>query len=472
MAPSEFERLVEQLADRLRARTYKSGEVSYTLDLRGKKWGDRGQVTVRVHGHPNWPEEGVSVTTREEAEKQIEHYAKWLAKIRPSSKGRRSSVPTWGEVIPTYLENLKARMGADHNTYKAHRGSLRNLVLPRWKNDRLTVDATQVGNWLDGLTVSKMVEGRHRQVSAAANTKRLAYAAMRACWRSHFGAHSAPSFAGVRIFDSDGNQLRQSDAVKGVIREPHTKAYRPDVVREIMVRAAVNDYLGIRSQRKLWPRAVPNTPEAIAWQIGTLTRINELMFLRWQGQSEGTGTARPMVDLELAGGMVYVPGTKSRAAPRWVVIWDAFRPWVLRMRQVSLSATDGDGHVFATPTSGDSAPSEGTYAGRIDKAIVQAGQKRPGKRTHILRATGASWLGAQLEINLLKMLMGHASAHGGATDVYLDPEVLALELPGDVRGYMDGKLPSPSSIYEEASERLRKAGHDVDLLAIEGPAYL
>lgn len=462
--------LAERLAKRIRTRTHPSGEVSFYLELRGIEWGDKGQLTIRFPGHPDWPKKGVAVNSIEEAEEQLEHYADWLEKEKSGMSSRRAAVVTWAKAIPAYLDALEAEKGTDHGTFKAHRSALMNYVLPRWGGEPLTLQTKAVGDWLSKVTVTKKRGDRYVQERAAANTMRVAYAAMRACWRHHFGGHSTPSFNGIRIRSDDDSVQRKADAREGRIRLSPTQGFGAQTVYEILVQAAIDDYMGIRSLPKVWPRSVPNTPEVIAWQIGTMTRITELMHIRWHGWQDSEQV--PMVDLERAGGVLYVPGTKSGNAPRWVVIWDALRPWILRMRHVSLSPAESTGFVFATPTSGSAPPSEGTYAGRVDKAITGAGAKRKGTRTHILRNTGSTWVGTRLAANLLKTLMGHSSAHGGATDFYLDPHLLVLEMPAGFRTYMDGLLPSPEDVYGEASKRLRRRGHDVDLLAIERDRYL
>lgn len=461
----EVRELVEKLSTRIRERTYRSGLTSYQLDLRGRKWGNLGQQTVREHGHPSWPEEGSPAESIEEAEAQLEHYAEWILDQGERKPQDRKVVPSWKDSVQSYLDHLEEVLGADHGTFQNRRSSLHTYVLPKWKDHALTLSSRRVGIWLDGLRLTTLTDEFGRPRKAAQNTRRTVYNAMKGVW-DHVFPHEKRTFDGVQIYAGiEEAQQRREDASKGIVRSSG-KAYAPSQLREILVQAALYDYENIRTEPKLWARSVPNTPEAIAWATATMSRISELVGLRWRGMVPD-GDMIPTVDLDRAGGFIFIFGVKSVNAPRWVPIWDAFRPWVTRMREISLSP---EGFVFETPGRGERRPSDGTYADRINHAIVRAGLKRQKRRTHVFRSTGSTWVDARAQKeDLVGTLLGHSSPKKNVTDQYIDPEVL-LELhlaeENGFRGYYDGWLPSPEEIYGEASRRLKEQGKDVNLLKL------
>ncbi|MGK7313525.1 MAG: tyrosine-type recombinase/integrase, partial [Candidatus Longimicrobiales bacterium M2_2A_002] len=206
-------------------------------------------------------------------------------------------------------------------------------------------------------------------------------------------------------------------------------------------------------------RAIANTPDAIAWQVGTLARISELMFLRWQGIRRGATV--PTVDLKR--GLLYLPGTKTSSAPRWLVIFDALAPWIERMRRISLSPPDTIGFVFQTPgRNPNRPPSKKTYGRRMAKAQQLAGVKLEGEATHIFRDTAATRLLARMEAPKVKLLLGH-KAYTGATSKYANRTRIVKQLAPKIRTYLDGLLPHPTEVFAEATARLQAMGHDVVL---------
>jgi integrase len=301
---------------------------------------------------------------------------------------------------------------------------------------------------------------------ASANTKRAIRDAMRACFRHHY-RHRKPTFSDVSIrSDASEAHVRRVEAAKaGVIHSMGT-AYAPEQLFKILIQAAVNDYLGILSKPNV-TNAVANTPDAIIWQVCMLTRISELMRLRWNGYVDKVGDRiMPTVDPDRCGGMVYVPDAKTTPAPRWVILWNAFEPWVERMRRISLSASDGTGFVFQVPEREiNVAPSVSTYTARIARAAASSRLKWEGRATHIFRATGATYIGTRLPEEKIKLMLGHSrkQSFSGATGSYIDPEILVTRLPNEVWSFMNGLIPSPDDVFSAASEELRARGREVDL---------
>jgi hypothetical protein len=469
----EVRRLTDVLRSRLRRRVINVATTVFFLELRNAECGFRGQPTMRHKTHPDWPKKGKAVETEAEAKALLPSYAEWLHD-KPAGEPRTrgsAGVLTWNEAVPAFLEALKESKGEDSRTYQAYRTSLRKHVLPRFGNHPLTLDSVQVGMFLDSLHVTRQYNGLARQAPAAPNTKRAVRDAMRACFGHHF-RHRKPTFSGVEIkeIDSEAHQRRTRAAERGIVQSLGT-AFGPNRLFRVMEQAAVNDYLGITIKPNV-RYAIANTPDAIAWQVATLTRIAELMRIRWNGYEESdVGELVPMVDLERCGGVVYVPGTKTGHSPRWVVLWEAFRPWVRRMGALSLSSDDGVGYVFQVPgRDSNLAPPEKTYSSRMVRAQKSARLKRQQKATHLFRATGATYLATRLPEEKVKLLLGHSTRQSftGATGLYMDPEVLLRELPRDIWTYMNGLLPHPDSVFSAASEELKRRGFDVDLTTFPG----
>ena len=112
-----------------------------------------------------------------------------------------------------------------------------------------------------------------------------------------------------------------------------------------------------------------------------------------------------MADLDRAGGLLYVPGTENDSATRWIVIFGALRPWIERMRRISLSPPDTRGFVFQTPGRDPNQP--------------------PSVKT---------------------TLAGPPS-----------------KLPTEVRTYLDDLVPHPTEVFAQAAARLQALGHEVIL---------
>jgi hypothetical protein len=151
--------LTEKLHDRIRVRKHPSGVESHVLDLRGRRWGDLGPMTIRIKTHPDWPKEGQPVESREAAEAQLKRYAEWLQERLASHSSRRTrKVLIWSDAVPEFLADLASK-GKDSSTYKNYRLIFQNRVIPKWGDHPLTLSSEQVGEWLDTVQVVKRVNG-------------------------------------------------------------------------------------------------------------------------------------------------------------------------------------------------------------------------------------------------------------------------------------------------------------------------
>jgi hypothetical protein len=102
--------LTEKLRDRMKVRKHPSGVGSHVLDLRGRRWGKLGQITVRRRTHPDWPKEGQAVESQEAAEAELGRYAEWLQNRLASPPSRRTrKVLIWTDAVPAFLAHLASR---------------------------------------------------------------------------------------------------------------------------------------------------------------------------------------------------------------------------------------------------------------------------------------------------------------------------------------------------------------------------
>jgi integrase len=180
---------------------------------------------------------------------------------------------------------------------------------------------------------------------------------------------------------------------------------------------------------------IANYAAGIAFICGVGARIEEATFIRWR---------------HIHAHAIYIPGTKSHNAPRWVPRQAALEPWITILRALAGGDPHPDEFVLRLRKDGDrrTPPSDKTWAGRIAQIEMEAGLKIPTKRAHILRATHASQARLVLPTAALKTYLGHAKPFGGATDDYVDTRPPFI--PRAHQRYL--KLPDPAQVEEHAHE--------------------
>lgn len=449
--------LASRLRDRIRVRQMGGPDV-YTLDLRGKKWGKLGQPTMRTPGYPGWPKDGPPITTRRAADAACMDYAVWYQEELKTIAASGGTSRTVVEAAADYIAHLERTKGFEHNTTKNHRSVVAVHINPRWGKEMLSPTALNpdhVSRWLNTLKCDKRRHGRTYQEDASLATRRNVRFVLRAIWTHKF-PHLMCPFSLVKITNNSAHPNRVAAARKGInLADLETTAYTPKQVRDILIEAVAYDH-GVMTLPHIAVRTTPNSAFAIAWQLGLATRIDELMHLRWEH-----------VDLE--SGVVYIPGTKTAAAPRFMPILNSVRPWIERMRKLAegpKGRVDPRQFVFQVDKrtahecahdddeERDRAPSCNTYKARFTRIELRAGLKFPKRCTHIFRASWISWVeAAGADDRFVKIFVGHASPVPGETWKYLHKKYFVQSLTPDIWGWLP-EMPHPDEIDAAVAGRL------------------
>lgn len=197
-ATDTFRNLLES---RLRLRT-SGGACCYEIDLRGKRFDNRGVMTVRCPDDPEWPTRGRTTDDLALATQWVrERYADYLqTEHEVTALGRDLSGITVGQACARYVAAIEEEKGADHNTCINRRYDIRKHILPRFENLPLSaLTTTVVWPWLNELKVDKGDgKGGYRKVEAKHATKRGLRATLVAVWEE-VAPHVPCPFKGVLI---------------------------------------------------------------------------------------------------------------------------------------------------------------------------------------------------------------------------------------------------------------------------------
>lgn len=430
----------DRLVTRVRTRRVGTGRI-HVLDLRGKRWtGIRptvsGYLTLRNPNDPRWPHTGQTTSDRAIAEAWVRTaYVPWLErKAEIVASGPQAGIRV-DHASEKYLAVLQTEYGPDHNTVRNRRSACSVHVVPALGS--LPLDAltkAQVREFLTELKVVKSAGGETRLEPAKERTKGNVRAALLAVW-NHTYPDVAPPFAGIRLREPRPNLKLRAAAELGAIGvQAEQTAYTYEEVLRLLVEAVSFDE-EIMGRPNLACQFVPNTAEAIALILGTTARIEESTFLRWH-------------HVRLEEGAIFIPGTKTYNAPRWLPLQLSLKPWLARLMAQQGGTPAPNSFVLRTRWRQPlTRASRKTWGARIARVEVRAGLKLEQKATHILRATHLSWAKDCLSLPDLKAYAGHGGARGGATDSYIDKRPPFM--PAEHRAYLN--LPSP----EEVLKRLR-----------------
>lgn len=427
----------DRLVAQLRTRKNASGVV-YELDLRNREWGrdpKRGQkktMTVFCPTDPGWPDRGRTTDDFAVAEDWVRSYYVPLLQ-QGHALTRAGSVATLRirEAVDMYLKHLKAALGSDHNTLANRRSVCRAHIVPLLGNRPLAaLTRDVVRDFLENLQVGLREGGRTVRRPAKLRTRTNARDTLTAVWR-HACPDEDPPFAGIRLADREVAKQRRIAAREGRIEELiEPNVYTRDQVVDILAAAMWYDRELIAGRPNVAVRVLPNTAEMIALQLGTAARIEEEMVLRWlcfRWEDEA----------------VFIPGTKSYNAARWIPLQRSLVPWLERLRTLQGGSLARDAFVVRThPARPSTQGSKKTYQARIARVLRLAGLKLPLKCTHIFRATHLSWGSARIPAPALRAYAGHSNPHGGAMDAYVT--ILPPFMPDEHRAYID--LPGPEEI--------------------------
>jgi len=433
MAP-EPDPFVQSLTDRLRTRRVGKRTI-FVLDLRGERWRHRGWVTLRNPRTVGWPDKGVTTTDRSTAEKWIEdRYASYFRLVYAGSISEAGAFRVEDAAL-RYISDLERdpSLGPDHGTTVTRRSYCQKHLIPKLGQLSFpALDRQTVGMFLIGLQVTKSKYGVKTSAPAARRTKAGVRATLLAMWHHFYPFEECP-FMGIRL-PSDGDKLqRRIAAQEGDLEALVRRAsFGLEEMRNILAAGFRYDARFITSRPNVRVRVLPNTPETIACQVATGARISELLLVRWK---------HVFLDERL----IFLPGTKSGSAPRWVPLQRSLVPWLERLRAQQGNPGPND-FLIQTHPRRKAMGSKRTYQKRFARTLTLAGLKQPGKATHVFRATFASWANAaRVEREFLKFYLGHATVFGGATDDYVD--LMKQAIPVEHRTFMDD-LPSPEEVMK------------------------
>ncbi|HEY0020853.1 MAG TPA: site-specific integrase [Longimicrobium sp.] len=399
----------ERLLTRLKTRPSAHGAV-FVLDLRGRDWsGARparsGFLTLRNPSDEGWPAKGATTLDQAVAEQWLrDHYAAWIERKLQINEDGPDSGLTVAEACDTYLEDLTKLLGADHNTVSVRRSVVRVHLKPAFGDVPLAaLTRKRLRQFLEGLQVKKWEHGILQEMPAMRRTKENVRSTLQALW-NHTYPDTAWPFGTLSMAERGVSRRRREAAEAGEIAGMTTsKSYTLAEITSLLARAVQYD----RTAFRLLPW-LPNTAETIALLVCTAARIDELMLLRWK---------HVLFEEEA----IFIPGTKSAGAPRWIPMQRSLRPWLDRLRALHGGYPEPNAYVLHVRRGQPlKRPSRKTYGARLGKVEAQAALKRHRKATHGFRATHLSWAAPHLPDGVLKAYAGHSRARGGATDAYVE----------------------------------------------------
>jgi hypothetical protein len=261
----------------------------YRLDLRGKEWenlplkGSSRLITLYDPSSPGWPEDGCTTSEMEVADRWVrEHYAGWLELQTRAAQGSSAPGATVEEACEEYLEDLKAQLGDEHNTFINHCAVCRVHLIPRFGKVPLTsLRRKQVRSFLTKLHVRKHAGGRATLQPAALATKRNVRYVLVCVWKFAF-VDESPPFGGIKLTERDSSARRRAAAESGEVDDlVGVKAYTNDEVLRLLVVAMRYDQ-EVMSRLNLIESYFANVTEGLALILGTGARVEEVTFIRWK----------------------------------------------------------------------------------------------------------------------------------------------------------------------------------------------
>lgn len=432
----------ERLLKRLKTRPSAQGAV-FVLDLRGREWsgaqlGKSGFLTLRNPADEGWPVRGGTTLDHAVAEQWVrDHYAAWMERKLQIAEDGPDSGLTVAEACDAYLEHLTKLLGPNHNTVSVRRSVVRVHLKPAFGDVPLAaLTRKRLRQFLEGLQVRKWEHGILQEMPAMRRTKENVRSTLQALWH-HTYPDTAWPFDTISVADRGASRHRREAAETGEISAMiASKTYTYEEIAALLA-AAVEYDRAVLGRVNLLPW-VPNTAESIALLLGTAARIDELMLLRWK-------------HVFFDQGAIFIPGTKSAGAARWIPMQRSLRPWLERLRAMHGGDPHPDDYVLhlrrGTPLS---RPSRKSYGARLGRLETKAGLKRHRKTTHIFRATHLSWAAPHLPEGVLKAYAGHSRPRGGATDAYVETrppfmpamhrEVIQIPSPDEVGATRLGRV--------------------------------
>lgn len=334
---------------------------------------------------------------------------------------------------------------------------IRNHVVPSLGHLPLAaLDPESVGKAATTFEIRKADSaGRKSRRLASPGTQRRFLAALSVIWRHTYPFRPIP-WKGVRIVEkvdapADSDLVSGFDDESILLGDEDTGALTQEELVRTLVAAEYRDQQILR-EKKSRNSFVPNTPHAIAMQVGLGPRVSELVDVRW-------GHIFTKGHVILRNAKVQQVLVKKRAVPTQ----HSLQPWIEELRVREGEALHHNGFVIRTnPRGGVFAKAAiTTLANRISAALELAGVKRPGKATHGLRATFASHADACPDITgkMVQRYLGHHRVYGKSTDEYVRQmigmireshrNIIKLPTPEEVRAMVKDFVPAPRRHWKE-----------------------
>ncbi|MHB1071739.1 MAG: hypothetical protein ACYC3Q_02840 [Gemmatimonadaceae bacterium] len=454
-AQGSIEEFREALLERLQTRPG-AKRAAFRLDLRHRDFGAKGYVTLRQPDTLGWPERGRFTFDQEEAREWVsEHYAAWLWQERHGTASPAAVAGaargTFGAAADAYLEALRMEKGEHHNTYRNRQTHVEVHLRPKLGDLGMVPEAFSkraVRQFLEQVTVNPRKYGNPAPRPASPAQRSALRDTLSAIWRHHFDDEIAPPFTGLRLENGAEKRARIEAIKEGVVGVgKKVRAYTQEEIVRALVAAWWYDRTVLSALPNVACTTIPNSPAAVASLYANAMRIEEMNLWRHCHIFESEGA-------------VWVPGTKTDAAPRFMPLQETLQPWIDWSRALvasrGLACEPEDFVVRATWTKrrdnkGKLKPSgRGTYGNRLALILTLAGLKVPGKRTHIFR--GSHITQGKLRPDLidgekLQQYVGHANPHGEVTSLYVDERPPFI--PPAHRTYIE--LPTPDEVERLAA---------------------
>lgn len=408
------------------------------LDLRSKTWGKVGAPVLYNPDHPEWPDGGETTTHLATAKKWImEPQARVAQRIQRLLLGQDLGILV-SDAVEAFIAAMHndPDLGPRHKSVLQRRSYLRNHVKTALGKHRLaSLSHSVVQSWIASMeSVKWNGDGTSRKEPAQEKSKKAALAALKAMYRFHFPAEDRyPWGRVVTSTRAQRNTQRRLLVASGRAQELFKKrVYEPDEILRLMLcarfldrRLGGEEYVGVIAS---W--AAPNLAVSMALQLAAASRISELVEIRENNILEEDG-------------FLIVPGTKSHASLRFIPLQHSVRPWITEARAVKRGPTRPTHYLLRTHPEYDAQPNATVYARHMGEVQEIAGLKLTGERSHIFRRTNSSMaLVAGIPGAEIKLLLGHSTVLGGATDEYI--QVVRQLTTDRHRSYLT--LPSPEEL--------------------------
>lgn len=432
--------MTKELKKRLHLRELKSGRKYWYVDLRGARWADLGQVTVRDPEGEGWPDAGSSTDLRSVAERWIEKEHAYARMVMVAHG--EGEVQLVRDAADAYIAELESRVGSvSPNTLKGRRSACKVHIVPALGDKPIgALTDTVVQRWVDGLEkqgggelADKTVVNLHQSLVAV--------------YKHAVGA--APDWKKVDLPEKPGYaRLRAAQESGQILTDTTGRLETRDEIRDLLAVSMLwdKDLIEAVSHVRTW--VAQQMPETVAYFIAHGPRL-----------TAGLSTRHSMVRPGMMG--CYIPGTKTKQGPRWVPMQRSYVPWHERLmakhRKWDGEIPDPSSHYHRPdvrdPTKGMGKTTFQHRLGdcyRVLQLMDRRGLAHPLRRTYL---TMLQLAGVPKEWR--KYYAGHAVASEAMKEyVQLaihDVEVfLKVVMPDEHRDAID--LPAPDEVEQRADE--------------------